>query len=163
MEALDKADNTLSLISQQCSDKFYCQESVYGAFLKFIKKHHGLGQIKIILEKQITKDDIKNNSFINRLLDGYKDEGHRDSLKVYTLKDNEFIRVEGKLSHMLLADEEGPYRFETHLGYDKGAQSEQFHNIRTDAVANFGDPDNSRKLWNFFQWQIENNTTEIPL
>ena len=157
---LEHATDTVSLISQECTEDFYGQKSVKQSFLSFIERTQGEGKIRIILESQNTEQNLKENSFLKELLFSYKSKGHTDSLEVYSLVDNNSIKISGNLSHMLLVDK-GPYRFESHLQTDKSHS--ELLNTPTDAIANFGDIENSQKLWDFFEIQRTKKSTKASL
>jgi formylmethanofuran dehydrogenase subunit E len=158
---IESAKNNISIITEKCNEYFYGKESVYAPLLRFIDEYKGNGKIRIIFEKEINEDKIKRNPFIIKLVEHYNKHDKVDSLKICKLNDNSVIAADNGKFHLLLADKDA-YRFEVHMKYEmKETIETSWQEIRTDAVANFGDEESSLSLWNFFEKQLSNNTTKI--
>ena len=158
---VSNANNTLSLLTGRCNCNFYKIPGILEAFSSFAKNKKG--KLKIIFEEGLSKEDIKNNILVTKLKESYDEQ---ENFMVYQLKNNDNITTPDKdRFHMLIADTNGPYRFETHHLKDDSEtyDGRDLKDRVTDAIANFGDSGKSELLSNFFDKQIKENSTRIFL
>ncbi len=159
---IENANDSISLVSQECTRKFFNKKEVYETFLDFIERTKGKGKIIIIVEKENNEGELKKNPFVLMLLEHYSRFNRPDSFEVYKLIDPNKIKIKhtNRLFHFLLVDKEGPYRFQVCKDMEKCECEEDDY---ADAVANFGNKKGSKILSNIFEEQLNNNTVKVSL
>ncbi len=162
-EIIGKAKKCVSLVTG-CDPDFYQIKEVREAFLKFIQDTKGKGVIRVFFESSKTDSDVRQNILIETLCSAYKKLEQSNSLEIYRLKNDKEVTYKEKKLHLLLADTEGPYRFEAHIENDKNlTKIIPLSDRVTDAIANFGDKNNSGNLWRFVEKQIKANAVRVAL
>ena len=159
------ANTSISLISQRCDQVFYNDSGVRQAFFEFINRTKGEGSIQIIFEHNTPDEKIRANVFLIQLQQELKIYGKQDSLKLYKLNDDNNIVLEKHTVNILLADEKGPFRFETRsLNNDTSTCEDEvaFEKRPIDAVANFGNIKKSELVRKFFE-KIKNVAESFSL
>lgn len=152
---VEEAEKKICLLTGACDDIFYKKENIISKFKSFIKKTEGTGKIEIILEKN-NEDGNNCSGFIRILNEEYSKYHKQDSLSLYRINDNDLItdNQENCVTHCMIVDDNGPFRFEKHSINKDKTGSERIKEAKDfiiEAKANFGNENISRSLQNYFE------------